>query len=201
MSGKIIFVEGVPGCGKTTFCKMLADPNTVCYASLVGSLRDTVILEEWVDPQFLAEYIADMPNLAAQFQRRAQEELAKKLEVAINLIKQGVTVIIDRGVIGNQCFAELQHYQGFISSEFMKWYRQEFALHNMVPHHIPYEIWYLTCDIPTVMNRISLRDRNGEGRYTADYLRWLSEIHDQLLVGNATQIIDVSSPLDVIVCA
>lgn len=184
MSGKIVFVEGVQGCGKTTFCK-----------SYIAMNSDAVILEEWVDEKFLAEYIADMKNKAEIFQQKAQEELFKKLKNAIELAKQGKTVLIDRGIIGNRCFAEVQYAKGFISDAFMDRYRTEFTCENAIPDDVMYETWYLKCDVDTAMTRIKNRNRDGEDGYTVEYLKTLMKEHDKLL--NSNRIINMNRKLKV----
>ena len=113
--GKVIIIEGPPGCGKTTFCRSFVQHNS-----------NAVMLEEWVDHVVLADYIADMENKATGFQFRAQRETLAKICQAIELAKTGKTVLLDRGLVGNRCFAEVQYEAGYISSEDMEKYRREF---------------------------------------------------------------------------
>ena len=67
--GKIIIVEGLQGSGKTLFCK-----------SYVEWHENSVMLEEWVDPEILSNYINDMKNQATEFQFRAQDETLKNIK-------------------------------------------------------------------------------------------------------------------------
>jgi deoxyadenosine/deoxycytidine kinase len=172
----IIVVEGIQGVGKTTFCKNYA-----------ASYENVIVLEEWVDEKLLADYIADMPNKATEFQFAVLQQTIKRLNEACELSKQNKTVLVDRGLIGNQCFAEVQHDQGYISEKDIIEYR------NSIPF-FEVETWHLICNPYKALQRIKKRDRVGEDAYSFEYLSRLKQKHDLLLC--PYKIIDVSQDLD-----
>ncbi len=184
----IIIVEGIPGCGKTTFCKSFASIN-----------KNAVIMEEWVDEKSLVEYLDDMPKNATSFQYEAQMQTIFRLGKAFQLAESGKIVLIDRGLLGNRCFAEVQFESGYISEEAMDKYRKIFNYDKFKMVEI--ETWYLQCEIDTALMRIKQRNRNGESSYSSEYLTKLKNKHDELLsakVGEMeTKIVDVEKNLKV----
>lgn len=172
----ILVVEGIQGVGKTTFCKTYA-----------ASHEDVVVLEEWVDEKLLADYIANMPDKATEFQFAALQHTINRLNEAFGLSEQNKTVLVDRGLIGNQCFAEVQHDQGYISKEDIIRYRKSIPI-------FPVETWYLVCSPIKALQRIKKRDRVGESAYSFEYLSLLEQKHDLLLCPD--KIIDVSKDLE-----
>ena len=191
-SGKVIIVEGIPGCGKTTFCKS--------YAS--SSEGNVVVMEEWVDEKILADYLTDMPKKATFFQYEAQRQSASRLHKALELAKSGKIVLIDRGIIGNRCFAEVQFTAGYISESSMDIYRKTFTyeslFHDRERKGVPMETWYLQCDVETALERIKQRNRNGESGYSSEYLMKLKVKHDDLLLEDGeTKIINVNKTLKI----
>ncbi|MFS8158786.1 MAG: deoxynucleoside kinase [Candidatus Roizmanbacteria bacterium] len=177
--GKIIVVEGLQGAGKTLFCK------SYCHLQ-----PDCLVLEEWVDPEFLANYIADMKTKATAFQFKAQSETYKRLLAAEKLALQGYTVFIDRGLVGNRCFAEVQTEAGFISPNDMQKYRDLCDEYSKSITSVKIETWLLTSSVEVCLKRIKNRNREGEAAYQADYLKKLDDMHQELLIPD--RIIDVN---------
>jgi deoxyadenosine/deoxycytidine kinase len=185
MEAKIIFLEGIPGSGKTTLGNSYKAHN-----------HNVIFCEEWVDEKILAEYIADMPNKATSFQFRAQEETIKKIRDAVEYVKSGKTVVIDRGISGNASFAELQFQRGFISEIDMLRYRERFSEESVLSKlEVPYEIWHLQCDPSRALTRIMKRNRNGESAYTLEYLESLASQQEVLLMN--AKVVDMNVQLSV----
>lgn len=169
--GKLIILEGLPGVGKTLFGKSYATVNP-----------NSLFLEEWVDVKILKEYLADMKNKAADFQMHIQKETVERVKTAIRLVLSGKTVVLDRGLIGNRCFAEVQFEAGLISEESMKAYRSGFAYSYIDRFwEIKCEIIYMKATPEFSLQRIKRRAREGESVYELDYLEKLKEKHDKLL--------------------
>lgn len=169
--GKLIILEGLPGVGKTLFGKSYASVNP-----------NSVFLEEWVDVKILKEYLADMKNKAADFQMHIQKETVERIQKAIRLVLSGKTVVLDRGLIGNRCFAEVQFEAGLISEESMKAYRADFTYSNIEGFwEIKSEIIYMKATPEFSLQRIKRRARDGEDVYALDYLEKLKVKHDNLL--------------------
>ena len=150
MISKIIIIEGNVGSGKSVFCSLYATNNP-----------NVIVLEEWVDKKILSEYISDMKNKATDFQFQIQDETVKRIHKAVDLAKNGKTVLIDRGLIGNRCFAEIQHEKGYISEKDIEIYRKKYSYSNIkespLGSGIPIEIWYLVCDVEICISRIKNR--------------------------------------------
>ena len=171
MKGKIIIIEGNIGSGKSVFCKSYAANNP-----------NIIVLEEWVDNILLLDYLSDMKNKATDFQFQIQDETVKRIQTAIELAKDGKTVLIDRGILGNRCFAEIQYEKGFISEKDIEIYRKKYNYSNIGElTEIPIEIWYLVCNVDVCISRIKNRGRSGENLYDFEYLSMLKNKHDEYL--------------------
>jgi deoxyadenosine/deoxycytidine kinase len=171
MEGKLIIVEGIPGSGKTTLCNQYKEENPA-----------TIIFPEWVDKDVLIDYLSDMKNKAYSFQCRALEECRKAIIQALELVKEGKTVLIDRGPIGNSCFAQLQYTSGFIQREDFMSYLKKLEEVLSLLYNVQPEILYLDCSVEICLDRISKR---GTGEtYTKDYMEKLKYIHEQKLKPN-----------------
>jgi len=169
--GKLIILEGLPGVGKTSLGRSYASTHP-----------DVIFLEEKVDEQLLAEYIADMPNKATKFQFGIQEETVEKIKRAIDLVKAGKIVVLDRGLDGNRCFAEVQHRSGLISTADMNAYNARFQ-YKSIPFFssIQTHVVYMKAGVQFIQERIHSRARDGEDAYTFEYLSQLEEMHNRFL--------------------
>lgn len=174
MKNKLIIIEGIPGSGKTTFCqKYLSDG--------VNISQNIFCFYEWTDNKILEDYLNDMKNKAYNFQCTVLEHCKKNLIEAINLVNSGKTVLMDRGPWGNSCFAELQYKQNYISETEMQDYRKKLSdlLEIMKNTDVEIEIWYLSCEINTCLERIKKRG-TGEN-YTYEYLYGLEKEHKKFI--------------------
>ena len=171
MSGRVIVIEGCPGAGKTLLSE-----------SLFGSDRKTKVLTEWVDEEILAKYLRDMKKYATRFQFMIQNETMNRIKQAISLAKQGYTVVVDRGIDGNRCFAEIQYEKGVISAADIAVYRRSFS-YDLIPglHEVQFDVIYLKASVSTCMSRIKKRNRAGEDTYNSSYIENLKAKHDILL--------------------
>ncbi len=170
---KIIILEGLMGVGKTRL------GNSIEYW-LKSHQIPVLFFEEFVDETKLAAYIADMKKLAVNFQRDSAQKTMDILDSAREYVRMGFTVIVDRGMIGNRCFAEIQHESGFISEEEIEEYRNDFT-YDFLQSEIKVETWYLKCEVSTALGRIRQRNRDGENAYTKEYLKLLKLKHEYLL--------------------
>jgi deoxyadenosine/deoxycytidine kinase len=169
--GKIIILESCPGAGKTTLGKSLQYHNPSC-----------VFIPEEVNLAKLKEYLDDMENKAAEFQFNIQTETMKRLCLAAKLAKEGKIVVLERGLIGNSCFAELQYDTGLITKERIEEYRRRFNYDNLTElQEVEVEVIYMRASAEFCMQRILKRDRIGERNYTLDYITKLKKKHDEML--------------------
>ena len=171
MSGRVIVIEGCPGAGKTLLCE-----------SLFNSEEKVKVLTEWVNEEVLAKYLGDMKKYATRFQFMIQTETVNRIKKAIELAKQGYTVVVDRGINGNRCFAEIQHEKGVISSADITVYRRAFS-YDLIQglQDIEFQVIYLKASVSTCMTRIKRRNRKGEDTYDFTYIEDLKCKHDMLL--------------------
>src|SRR4029079_5909118 len=100
----LIILEGLPSAGKSLWGQSFFEAH-----------ENAVFLEEWVDEKVLKEYLENMKEKATEFQFYIQEETVNRVKKAIELVKEGKVVILDRGLIGNECFVSVQHDAELIS--------------------------------------------------------------------------------------
>ena len=167
----LIILEGLPSSSKTLFGKSFSEAH-----------ENAVFLEEWVDEKVLKEYLENMKEKATEFQFYIQEETVNRVKKAIELVKLGKVVILDRGLIGNECFVSVQHDAGLISDENMERYLKSFS-YELIPgfNDIKSTTLYMKAAPTFCLERIRSRNRSGEDTYTLQYLQKLSQAHDSLL--------------------
>ena len=167
----LIILEGLPAASKTLWGK-----------SFVEVHENAVFLEEWVDEKVLKEYLENMKEKATEFQFYIQEETVNRVKKAVELAKQGKVVILDRGLIGNLCFACVQYDADLISDSDMKKYEESFS-YDLIPGFMDIKSTtiYMKATPEFCLERIRSRNRSGESSYTLDYLNQLTGAHDALL--------------------
>jgi len=169
--GEVFVLEGLPGVGKTLHCKSALAHDT-----------NVKVLDEWVDPVILPKYLADMKLWAKDFQFKIQEDTISRMREAVTLARQGYTVYVDRGIVGNRCFAEMQYEAGFISESDMEIYRSSFSYDQIEGlKEVKVTVIYMSADVEYCLAHIKQRGRKGEETYTHDYLSRLKKKHDELL--------------------
>lgn len=171
MSGHIIILEGLPGVGKTLLCE-----------SIAKHVDNVVILKEWVDEDILEKYIKNMKMYASRFQFRIQNETMSRMRKAVDHAKAGYIVVVDRGIAGNRCFAEMQHQAGLISASDIEIYRRSFN-YEMIEglNDVDFTTIYMKANVSICLEHIKKRDRKGEDSYNEIYLNRLKTMHDIIL--------------------
>ena len=182
----LIILEGIQSVGKTTLGRSYVDANP-----------NAVFLEEWVDEKVLKEYLENMKEKAKDFQFYIQEETVNRIKKAIELVKSRKTVILDRGLIGNECFARVQHDSGLISNEDFETYLKSFS-YNLIPgfKDVSSTTVYMKATPEFCLERIRSRNRSGESSYTLDYLNKLVHMHDTLIQPDVIMKIDSNDSLN-----
>ena len=182
----LIILEGLPGASKTLFGK-----------SYVAAHENAVFLEEWVDERVLKEYLENMKEKATSFQFYIQEETVNRIKKAIELVKTGKTVVLDRGLIGNSCFAFVQNDACVISDQEMKIYEKRFSYDNIEGFkNIKSSTLYLKATPEFCLERIRNRGRDGESAYDLKYLNQLAGTHNTLLANTKICHITKDYPLN-----
>lgn len=184
--GEIIILEGLPGVGKTLLCR-----SALKHDSKVK------VLEEWVDEDMLQKYLKDMKTWAKDFQFKIQDDTILRMTRAVQLAKEGYTVYVDRGIIGNRCFAELQYEAGLISKADIEVYRSSYSYDFIKGlNEVKITVVYMFSTVDHCLERIKRRGRKGEDSYNFDYLSRLKEKHDILLKEAKIMTCDVDHELE-----
>lgn len=185
LRGTIIALEGQIGVGKSTFGKSLQQ-------FLKNQQLDVHYFPEYKNICFLDTYIKDMKKYAFAFQITM---LSKRIDVyhrALELIKNGSVVILDRSLYGDYVFAWCQFQLNLISP--MEWTIYQ----NMVQQEIniePNYVFYLHDKMDWSMKNIQQRGIQSEiDGYTLSYLTMIQEAHDRFMPSNSIKIC-VSSQL------
>ena len=182
----LIILEGIPASGKSLWGE-----------SFVEAHENAVFLEEWVDEKVLKEYLENMKEKATEFQFYIQEETVNRVKKAIDLVKEGKVVILDRGLIGNECFARVQYDTHLISDENIERYLNFFSYDNISEFKdIKSVTIYMRATTEFCLERIRTRARDGENSYTIEYLNQLAWYHDTLLPHAKIINIDKNYPLN-----
>lgn len=178
LAGKILAVEGNIGVGKSTLCKRLTE-----YLNSSGI--KAVYYEEPVDTDMLVLYVSDMKKYAYDFQIKMLEY---RIDIHLDAQKkreEGYTVIIDRSLIGDYVFAEMQKDNGNISAEQWTTYQDKLTSVNL--QTLDYCV-YLDCTSKVALERICKRDRCNEAAgYTIDYLESVATYYKKRLTSKNIQ--------------
>src|SRR5665648_663656 len=102
LRGSLLIIEGVIGAGKTTLGHSLA-----AYLNQIGI--PTRFYPEYVNPELLAQYIADMPRYAYTFQLFMLRVRCDTYREAQLFTATGGIALIDRSLPGDLAFAPMQY--------------------------------------------------------------------------------------------
>jgi deoxyadenosine/deoxycytidine kinase len=181
MRGDVICIEGQIGIGKSTLGKQMET-----FLRKIGF--NAKYYSEYVNQELLAQYISDMKRYSYAFQMIM---LCKRMEVyrqALELAKIGGVAILDRSLIGDMIFAQMQRDNGNISesewSVYMSVVKQE---NNLEPDHVI----YLRAPVEKCLERIKKRGIEAEiNGYDFKYLKTLEDAHEKVLSNqkNVTQV-------------
>ncbi len=174
----IIILEGGIGTGKSTLGKSIVE-----YYNSKG--LPSVYLPEFGDIDLLNYYISHMKEFAFSFQTIMIRERINLINKALRLIEEGkYLVVVDRGIIGDLCFAKMLHKEGYISDEQYKIYGNLATLDSITNGGgVPIRIVYLRNHVDVLLKRIKKRGIESEIKgYNNKYLEDLLSIHDALLL-------------------
>jgi deoxyadenosine/deoxycytidine kinase len=169
----MIWVEGLIGAGKTTFCH-----------AVVAALPELRALEEPVaDNPYLERFYLTPKRWAFPmqidllFRRFAIQKLAAYESISDSPC-QGV--LIDRGMPGDRVFAKLHYERGNI--DFLEWQTYNRVYKMLACSLLPPSILiYLHVDPRTAMDRIWTRKRKAELALDLDYLKHLQSGYEEML--------------------
>jgi NADH dehydrogenase (ubiquinone) 1 alpha subcomplex subunit 10 len=164
--GKVINVEGIIGAGKTT---------------LVESLEREYMIDALYEPvddnPFLAKFYDDPKGVAFKIQMWLLSRRHDANKAAFWLARTGKDVIVDRGRLGDRCFACANNVRGNIDDDEMAVYDDFFT---SMDARDPDVIVYLDITVSQALKRIGWRGRDCEKDIDPDYLDELRNQHDRM---------------------
>ncbi len=167
LRGKIICIEGPIGIGKSTLGKSLEQ-----YLNSNGI--EAIFYTEPFNQKMLEQFLSDQPKYAYAFQLYMLTRRQVVFVQAIHQAQMGKTCIIDRSLIGDLVFANLQNIYNNMTDEDFGVYRE---IYDQFKEYNPDIIIYLNSSIEKQLERIRIRNRNKEDTYQLDYLNDLNKIY------------------------
>lgn len=170
--GELVYVEGIIGAGKTTYCRE------------VGRRLDFRVIEEPVgDNPYLDLFYEDPKKFAYELQiyllhRRIGLQQLAAAEALYGADYNGA--MIDRSLFGDRVFEELHHQDGNISD--LQHHAYLTAVRNMqLMIYPPTTLVYLQVEPEIALERVRERDRGCEIKISLDYLNRLSDGYHHLI--------------------
>jgi deoxyadenosine/deoxycytidine kinase len=172
--GKIIELEGGISAGKTTIGKILAE--------YLG--ERSIFFPEPRNEAKLLEYISDMKTFGFSFQMLMLRERIKLYQQALEKVKEGFVVIIDRGLMGDLVFAKLQVEKGNMTEDQLQQY---FSVLEKEKLPAPDLVVYLRSDPSKSYQRMLSRGTDGSG-YTVEYFQDLHRIYEKVVEEQSSKL-------------
>ena len=166
--GKIFFIEGDIGVGKTELINKLKEKGYIVELEPVKHLQDNGLLEAFYkDPK---KYGYIMQNTM----------FILKMNI-INNIKSDIVFIERSPFCDKKCFASLLHDDGLIDD--IEWLTYNLWYNKLIKQmdEIDYAFIYLKTNPQICKERIEHRGRKGEESISLEYLEKLSKKHDEWL--------------------
>jgi deoxyadenosine/deoxycytidine kinase len=173
LKGSMIVIEGTISAGKSILAKAI-----VTY--LKKHNINAVYFDEYVNNLLLSQFINNQAKYAYVFQLFMLNKRIETYHLAVALMNQGGCAVIDRSLLGDKVFAQLQHAQGNISDEEMLVYNSiaeteaRLKLSNII---------YLDVTVETSLRRIMKRSRESEKAYSPQYLSKILASYEEALDG------------------
>ena len=166
--GKIFFIEGDIGVGKTELNNKLEEEGYIVELEPVKHLQDNGLLEAFYKNPRKYSYI--MQNTM----------FILKMEI-INNIKSDIVFIERSPFCDKECFASLLHDDGLIDD--IEWLTYNLWYNKLIKQmeQIDYAFIYLKAEPQICKERIENRGRKGEESISLEYLEKLSKKHDEWL--------------------
>jgi len=168
----LIWVEGIIGCGKTTFARE------------VGKRLGFLVLEEPVeDNPYLGPFYQNPAKYAFGFQifmlhrRYAMQRAAACVSIGAFA---GAGAILDRSIAGDCVFAKMHMQSGNIDPIDWKTYEMAYEImcNTLLP---PTLLVYLDAQPETAFKRMQMRNREAESKVPLSYLKELRAGYTKLI--------------------
>lgn len=175
-SSRLIILEACIAAGKSTLGRSIAK-----YYDNKGIKAK--YLPEFSYQEFLDYYLENMKEQAYNFQIHMIRERISLFNKAIRKLKSGKykIVIIDRGWMGDLCFAKMLYDNGFITKREYKIYAGMATISKpkKIPAGVSVDVIYLKSTPTILMERIKRRGIMSEiKKYDIDYITKVCDVHD-----------------------
>lgn len=172
LRGSIITIDGPVGAGKTTLCSKLEEMFN-------ENNMPAKYFDEYVNIDLLNLFLNDMKTNAYSFQLFMLNKRLELYREAYQNSRSGKISIIDRSLIGDECFVHMMNKRGFINEEQLSVY---FKIRNEEIKFAPNYMFYLEIKPETALRRVLKRNRKGEsGSYTLEYVKELIDNHEKII--------------------
>jgi deoxyadenosine/deoxycytidine kinase len=166
---KYIVVAGNIGVGKSTLVELLCQ-----------RLGWQPFYEPVAQNPYLADFYQDMAAWSFQSQVFF---LSHRLHIHLDLIRASGSVMQDRSIYEDaEVFAQNLHLQGYLNQRDYDTYHTLYqTLAEFLP--LPDLVIYLRASVPTLLNRISQRNRSYERTINPEYLSQLNTLYENWIAG------------------
>ncbi|NPV85412.1 MAG: deoxynucleoside kinase [Anaerolineae bacterium] len=166
---KFITVAGNIGVGKSSLVRLLCQ-----------ELKWQPFYEPVTENPYLSDFYQDMHAWSFQSQVFF---LARRLHIHLKLEDHPTSVILDRSIYEDaEIFAHNLYKQGYFSQRDYQTYRSLYQ--SLVDFlHPPDLLIYLRASVSTLLERISLRNRDYERTISAEYLAQLNSLYEEWIAG------------------
>jgi deoxyadenosine/deoxycytidine kinase len=168
----LLWVEGIIGCGKTTFAREIS--NRLNFQCIEEPVDDNPYLEPFYEnpPQY-----ATMMQIYLLHRRYALQKMAALVSLGVNNFSGAV---LDRSLSGDRVFAKLHRDDGNISQ--LDWETYEMC-YNVMCHTLlpPTRLIFLDAQPTTAFQRMKKRGRGAESSVPIEYLQKLRKGYQELL--------------------
>src|SRR5271157_1121137 len=166
---KYIVVAGNIGVGKSTLVQLLCQ--------LLG-------WQPFYEPVAQNPYLTDFYQDMAAWSFQSQVFfLSHRLRIHLDLIRASGSVMQDRSIYEDaEVFAKNLHLQGYFNQRDYETYHTLYqTLAEFLP--LPDLVIYLRASVPTLLNRISQRNRSYERTISPEYLSQLNSLYEKWIAG------------------
>jgi deoxyadenosine/deoxycytidine kinase len=167
--GKIVWVEGIVGMGKSTLAGHLADAS------------EWKFLQEPVDEnEYLQDFYEDTKRWAFSMQ---MELLYRRFDQHLKAQRGSGVYVFDRGITGDKVFADMLNADGLITD---REYNTYVNSHNIMLKILrkPDLIIYLDGEPEWAYERVRKRNRNQETTLELSYLQTMNKFYDKTFLSN-----------------
>lgn len=189
LSGYLFFLEGPICAGKSTLLRTCRR-----YGKRDQNKNDVIFFEEDIPEKWIEEYKKELESTddeseKMKFSMNLQEKIMDLRELEVNIaldhVAHGRTVVMERGTLGNLVFA-LNAFSKYKDQEkiftlFAKYVLRMSSLISKRPVVDPHKVItiYLKTDVEEAIARNGKRDKNHP--YEPAYMYRLQEIYEQML--------------------